>query len=132
MLKGFEKYTENLTEYEKKVMLGLFIVSMRAKVGKDSAIKSGKIVQDLKDRDIARGESKYAKVNEQRVKKVLSYIRINNLVPGLMATQDGYFVAATQADLEGYISSLTSRVNAINALIETAIKNHASMGGRLF
>lgn len=129
MIKGFEQYTEDLTAYERSTLLNVLVKSMALRRGKENAIKGAAIVQILKDRDKASGEGRYKKVTEQRIKKVLSYIRINNLVPGLMATQDGYFVAVTLKDMETYIDSLTGRINAINALRDTAIQNYISMGG---
>ena len=72
MLKGFEEYTAPLDEYEQKVLLPLLIQGLKTKVGKENAITNPAIVSKLKEKGY--------KIEEPRVRKLISYIRINDLI----------------------------------------------------
>ncbi len=128
MLKGFEDYTGDLTDYEKS-LLPLFVKSMKLRRGEKMAIKGAQIVADLQARDAVDGTKRFEKLTVHRAKRILSYMRVNDMVPGLMANQKGYFVTTTLEELEVYIDSLTGRINAINLLLNTARNNYIGMGG---
>lgn len=104
MIKGFDKETAPLCEYESGVLLPIMIKGLQTKIGKRSAIKNGQIVQTLK--------SSY-KITEARVRKLINHIRTNDIIPGLIATSDGYYIAQTENELIEYEESLKGRENAI-------------------
>lgn len=104
MIKGFDKETAPLCEYETGVLLPIMIKGLQTKIGKRSAIKNGQIVQTLK--------SSY-KITEARVRKLINHIRTNDIIPGLIATSDGYYIAQTEDELIEYEESLKGRENAI-------------------
>lgn len=104
MIKGFDKETAPLCEYETGVLLPIMIKCLQTKIGKRSAIKNGQIVQTLK--------SSY-KITEARVRKLINHIRTNDIIPGLIATSDGYYIAQTENELIEYEESLKGRENAI-------------------
>ena len=104
MIKGFDKETAPLCEYETGVLLPIMIKGLQTKIGKRSAIKNGQIVQTLK--------SSY-KITEARVRKLINHIRTNDIIPGLIATSDGYYIAQTENELIEYEESLKGRENAI-------------------
>ena len=49
-------------------------------------------------------------------KKLINHIRTNDLIPGLMATSEGYFIASSAAELMEYEESLKNREDAIRAV----------------
>jgi len=104
MLKGFEKQTEELNAYELQTLVPVLVAGLRCKVGKRCAVTNKYIVRMLKD--------KY-RVSDVRVRKVINYIRLNALVPCLVATSDGYYVAQTEDELRDYEQSLYGRECAI-------------------
>lgn len=115
MLKGFEDYTYELTDYEKTVLLPAFLKSFNDKrVGAAHAITNKSIVAALKGKGM--------KISDARVRKVIAYIRVNGLIPGLMATSKGYYITRDSGELENYITSLTGRINAIQAVKNEALK----------
>lgn len=118
MLKGFESETAPLNDYEERVLLPVMVGSLRRKQGKAMAVKNGYICDRLK----ALGYE----INEARVRKLINHIRINGLVPRLIATSAGYYITSDRKELADYIESLRGRENSIRAVRE-AMEAQASM-----
>jgi len=104
MIKNFENETQPLTDYEKNVLLPLLIRGLGIKKGQANAVTNKNIVSALKDN---------YKLSEARVRKIINHIRTNDLIPGLIATSEGYFIAETEAELLEYEESLKGREDAI-------------------
>lgn len=104
MIKGFDRETQPLTEYEVGALLPLLIEGLQTKLGRENAVTNKHIVNALKGA---------YKLNEARVRKIINHIRTNDLVPGLIATSEGYFIATTEAELLEYEESLKGREDAI-------------------
>ena len=94
MLKGFEEHTTDLTDYELKVMVPAFLDGFTNK----------QIVERMKD--------KYH-VNDVVVRKIISHIREEGLMPGLVASSKGYYLTDDPKDIERYIESLDGRETKI-------------------
>ena len=108
MITGFEEQTEPLTDQEREVFLLPIINGLRVKVGKEKAVTNKDIVRGLKANcDI--------KIGEARVRKMINYIRNNDIIPCLIATSKGYYIAETKDEMLDYIDSLYGRVEAIEA-----------------
>ena len=108
MITGFEEQTEPLTDQEREVFLPPIIKGLRVKVGKEKAVTNKDIVRGLKANcDI--------KIGEARVRKMINYIRNNDIIPCLIATSKGYYIAETKDEMLDYIDSLYGRVEAIEA-----------------
>lgn len=105
MLKGFTSETAPLTEYEEKTLLPLVLRGLKTKIGKGNAVTNRTIVQRL---NIAG----YT-VTEPRIRKIINHIRMTDLLPGLIATSGGYFLATSEAELLDYEQSLIGREDAI-------------------
>lgn len=105
MIKGFNSETAPLTEYEENVLLPLVLRGLKTKIGKENAVTNRTIVQRL---NIAG----YT-VTEPRIRKLINHIRITDLLPGLIATSGGYFLATSEAELLDYEQSLIGREDAI-------------------
>lgn len=105
MIKGFNSETAPLTEYEENVLLPLVLRGLKTKVGKENAVTNRTIVQRL---NIAG----YT-VTEPRIRKLINHIRMTDLLPGLIASSGGYFLATSEAELLDYEQSLIGREDAI-------------------
>ena len=105
MIKGFNSETAPLTEYEENVLLPLVLRGLKTKIGKENAVTNRTIVQRL---NIAG----YT-VTEPRIRKLIHHIRMTDLLPGLIATSGGYFLATSEAELLDYEQSLIGREDAI-------------------
>lgn len=108
MITGFEEQTKPLTDQEREVFLLPIINGLRVKVGKEKAVTNKDIVRGLKvNCDI--------KIGEARVRKMINYIRNNDIIPCLISTSKGYYIAETKDEMLDYIDSLYGRVEAIEA-----------------
>ena len=105
MIKGFDNETSPLTEYEKETLLPVVMCGLSVKMGKGRAVTNNYIICRLK----AQG----FKVDAPRLRKVINHIRTNDLIPGLIATSDGYYVATDEQELIDYEDSLLGRESAI-------------------
>lgn len=104
MITGFDHETAPLNEYETGVLLPVLIKGLKAKVGHGDAVTNKQIVCKL------RGSYK---ISEARVRKIINHIRTNDLIPGLIATSEGYFIAENETELLEYEGSLKGREDAI-------------------
>lgn len=105
MIKGFDQQTQPLSEYEENVLLPVILAGLKTKEGKKNAVTNRTIVMRL---NIAG-----YKIDEARCRKIINHIRTADILPGLIATSGGYFLATTEAELMDYEESLLGRENAI-------------------
>ena len=106
MLEGFEEITQELTVYEKETLLPKIVAGLCTKKGKSMAITNRLICEAMK----ARG----FQVTGPRLRKIVNYIRTNGLLPGLIATSQGYYITESVEELDSYIHSLAGRASEIN------------------
>jgi hypothetical protein len=122
MINNFEDYTFELTNEEK------FVV--------DTIVKRFNVLKGK--RNIVTGEQIRIGINnhlkidfkESRIRKMIQYIRLNNLVMGLVATSRGYYVAETIDEIQNWVDSLKSRENAIREIREKAERQIFEMQNR--
>lgn len=105
MILTFENQTHELTEYEYKVIMPILIDGLKRKVGKSKAVTNGKICSSLK--------AKGYKVSEPRIRKIIYFIRQNNAVPMLIASSKGYWVTNDVDEINDWLQSLKSRIEAM-------------------
>lgn len=110
MIKGFEDYTENLSDADI-----------------DTARKVYRVMYYYFDRDLVvtndmiRSEMEinyHIKLSPSKVRKLINWIHVNNHIPYLIASQNGYGCAKTIEELQDYKKSLEGRVSAINQRIK--------------
>lgn len=118
MIKGFSEQTEPLNEYEQDTLLPIIIRGLRARIGKESAVINRYIVSQLKPT---------YNVSEARVRKIINHIRTADLIPGLIATSDGYFIAETEQELRDYEESLLGRELAIRQVRESIARQRREL-----
>lgn len=121
MIKGFSEQTEQLNEYEQDTLLPIIIRGLRARIGKESAVINRYIVSQLKPT---------YNVSEARVRKIINHIRTADLIPGLIATSDGYFIAETEQELRDYEESLLGRELAIRQVRESIARQRRELYDR--
>ncbi len=109
MIQGFDEQTEPLTEYEETQILPQIVRGLRQKIGKAMSVTNKSIVEGMK-RNLG------LKITEPRVRKIINHIRIHDLVPCLIATSQGYYVAESEQELKDYEESLLGREEAIHSV----------------
>jgi len=105
MIPTFEEHTAPLTEYELNVLLPVMIQGFKTKIGKDKCVTNPQICKALK--------GKGYKITEPRVRKLVFYIRFNNLVPKLIASSKGYWIATNKEEVENWLSSVNAKIDAL-------------------
>lgn len=108
MIKGFSNETSPLNDYELRVLLPVILAGLKDKQGKRNAVTNGYIIGRLKQKGY--------RIDAPRLRKVINHIRTNDLIPGLIATSEGYFLAEDEQELMDYEDSLRGREEAIKAV----------------
>ena len=112
MIKGFEDETAPLSDYEQS-LVPLFIQGFASKVGKKHAITNKEICKKMK--------SVGHDINDTRVRKIINYIRNNNLVSVLLASSKGYWVSKDKKEIKDWIDSMEGRISSM-AVVKNAVK----------
>lgn len=106
MITGFSVQTEPLTDYERDTVLPAICSILKNRKGCRSAITSKRMIILLDG----------YKISEPRIRKIINYIRNNDMVPCLIANSDGYYVAQSNEEMLTYEDSLLGREEAIRAV----------------
>jgi len=114
MINGFEEQTHDLTEDEMKV-IPILVKGFKTLVGKEKAMTAGQIGDQIK-------EYHGTTVSGPRLRKMVNYIRINHMVPLLVASSKGYYVSDDQQEMLDYIQSLKDRAGAIQEVADSLTK----------
>ncbi|MBO5546229.1 MAG: hypothetical protein J5951_06175 [Bacteroidales bacterium] len=122
MITNFEDYTATLTTYERDMLVPLLAAYLKTRVGAKYAVRNKEMCRMFTEKG-------YQGLTEARVRKCINYIRINGLVPHLIANSHGYFCATSIEQVETYIESPDQRAKAIWAM-RSALNRELS--GKLF
>jgi hypothetical protein len=106
MINGFTNETKPLSEYERDTLTPIIVRGLSMKIGKERAIKNSEICAKMRMAGY--------KIDNARLRKVINHIRVNALLPGVIATSEGYYIATTKEEMADYIASLESRESAIH------------------
>tara|TARA_Y100001973_G_scaffold68233_1_gene99585 strand:+ start:52 stop:423 length:372 start_codon:yes stop_codon:yes gene_type:complete len=115
MLKGFEKLTEELNEYELSIV-GDIVKGIGARTGKTNSINSETICKKMK-------------LTPVRLRKIIHFIRINGLLYGLCSNSKGYYTASNLDELEECIISLKQRIKSQVDVLNELEKQRVMFGG---
>jgi hypothetical protein len=110
MITGFDE-TKELTDDEMG-LVPIIVKRFNDKKGKVHIVTNEQIRKGLKaNLDID--------ITEPRVRKIIQYIRVKNLLIGLIATSKGYFLATDSAEVEAWLSTMEQRKRAIEESIRS-------------
>jgi hypothetical protein len=126
MINDFEEETEPLDANELKCM-HLIAKGLARHKGKEAVISNkemcAKMNQAISDglyKDIPRE----FKLSQSRIRKIINHLRINDILPLLCATSNGYYVANNREEAESYIQSLKDRISSIQNMATHYIKQY--------
>ena len=123
MIKGFEDVTAKISANEKEVYLPLVVEVLSHRVGCKKAATNKMIREYLHLEDSVI-------ITETKMRKIISYIRQNHLVPCLIATNRGYYVAEEKQEMDDYLKSLQGRIDAIYASMKALEKQSEEHFGK--
>jgi len=115
MIKGFEDYTYELTNYENDLVDKL-IKGLSPKIGRNNAVTSTVICKSLN-------------IVGPRLRKLINHIRITNQLAGLCSTSKGYFVAENLGEIDDYIISLKQRIKSQVEVLNSIERQTVLWGG---
>ncbi len=110
MIDGFEDITYELTNHEKDILVPVMVRGLSQMVGKAHAFTNKQCCDKLTKLGY--------EINDARFRKLIHYIRVHNLVPGIIGTSKGYYKAEDKAELEIYLCSLRERKRSIEEIIK--------------
>lgn len=110
MLPGFEDFTYKLDEYERQILLPIVVKGLSTKIERQKLIAGHVIVSKMKLAGY--------KINGVRLRKIIAAIRMENILPGLVANSKGYFVSNDITVLTKHYHSLRMRAAAINKIAD--------------
>lgn len=99
MINGFQNETAPLTDRELSVLPEAVAV-LKTAYGKDKAVYNDRL-------------QRITGLSSARIRKLINHIRSNDLVPCLMASSKGYYIAETEEEILDYEESLRGRELAI-------------------
>ena len=105
MITNFEGQTHQLTGKE-KAWLQIIIKGLLTKAGKENVVTAEAMCRGLLS-------SQGIAITGPRIRKIINYIRNNNLIKGLVATSEGYYISNDPTEVATYIESLAGRESAI-------------------
>lgn len=108
-LTNFEEITYELDEYELE-QLPSIVKHLKKKIGKDNAVTSTEVIEAYKNANKS--------MTGARWRKIINYIRKNHLIPFLMASSKGYYIATDKEDVRKYKESLKQRIQEITAVYD--------------
>lgn len=122
MLKGFEDYTGPLNDFERTYVLPRTASILAFCVGPDKALTN----KELRERLLAQFNIKVA---DPRVRAVINEIRTSDIVPYLVASSKGYYVATSVEEVEDYARTLDSRIREMIRVRDALL---SQVEGKLF
>lgn len=109
MLQGFDKETAPLNAYERNVLLPQLLRGLSRKHGKANKITANKIIEGM--------EQHGYKLGQPRLRKLINHIRTQGLIPCLVSSGNGYYIATSSDEVDKCISSLQGRIASQQAVI---------------
>lgn len=125
MIEGFEDYTDELTDEEKKI-LEVLVVGLKEYRGRKRAISNSQICTKLNDWFPINtwGISKTYVLTPVRVRMMVHIIRHSNLLPLLLSSSNGYYIAATKSEVMSTLNSLKQRIGSIQEIHDALEKQY--------
>ena len=108
MITGFFEQTKDLDDYELKTLLPAMVNSMKGHIGAGAAISSTEAIAKMKKHGM--------KITGPRFRKIMHVIRVSGMVPGIVGTSTGYFVANNYEEYGKYLTSINERLTHIQSL----------------
>ena len=118
MLPEFEKHTKPLSKDIIKKVVPKVAQLLKGCKGYDWQGKR-KAMTNYQIRHYLRNSKQKIWIEPSTMRSVIHYIRVNHIVPLLIATQKGYRLAASMEEVSRYLHSLYARNKAVREVIDS-------------
>lgn len=113
MITNFEHKTKPFTFKELNFYIPLITEILKSKTGKESVISTPELIAKIQKEEERINLIEAKKVDSVRIRMMVRYIIVNNLIPGLIGAGKGFYIATEAQQMEMCIKSLEERENAI-------------------
>ena len=100
MKKELKKEKRSLNSYDLNVLLPILKKGLEKKKGIANAVTGKEIMLGL--------QSNGLKINMRNISRIINYIRLNDLIVGLMGSSAGYYITDNEQELIKYENRLLS------------------------
>lgn len=114
MVINFEEFTEPLTDREKELIPYFYNFFVGECVGIKNIKISDHLITWIKKILFSNGIDNTG-IDRVLLGKIVHILRVEKLIPNLIATSKGYYVATEDAEILNGIESMRQRANSINA-----------------
>lgn len=115
-IEGFTESWLTGNEYneDERKAFPLVLRGLSARVGKDRAITN----DDMRDALLKKYN---LKIGDARLRKMINLIRNKMIIPGLIASSNGYYVTDDPKEVERWLKGITGRITALESLYDRGI-----------
>jgi translation initiation factor 1 (eIF-1/SUI1) len=113
-IKGFEEFTVDITK-EDLPLVQEIAKGLARRIGKNNAISNKQICNAYK-------EKKNIKLDGPKVRKIVTYIRQENMVSRLCSNSKGYYVAANDKEWKEWIHSFEQRIKSMQYTLKCCLQ----------
>lgn len=125
-IKNHEAITHDYTFKELNYYIPLIKSGFKSKIGIENAISTPQIIEGIYNYE-KKQNGQAIKIKPERIRMMVRYIIINDLIPGLISGGKGFYIATKRTELEECIQSLNERINAIEIKRKSWIRQMESL-----
>ena len=119
MKKELKKEKQTLNNYDLNVLLPILKKGLEKKKGIANAVTAKEIMLGL--------QSNGLRINMRNITRIINYIRLNDIIVGLMGSSAGYYISSNEQDLIDYEGSLLRREEALKKVRMSIKRQRKSM-----
>ena len=119
MKKELKKEKQTLNNYDLNVLLPILKKGLEKKKGIANAVTGKEIMLGL--------QSNGLRINMRNITRIINYIRLNDIIVGLMGSSAGYYISSNEQDLIDYEGSLLRREEALKKVRMSIKRQRKSM-----
>ena len=104
MSKNYSLLQDDLSEFEKSCV-PVIVKGLQGKIGKDKAVSNPYIISKMDSLG-------FEGLTQPRIRKIVNYIRNNDLLLLLCANSKGYFLPQNLTELDEYLETMEKRIKS--------------------
>ena len=135
MVTGFEQQTRELNKDEREKILPIIVKALKRKhfdeVFTTKDMVDGVNSYCLRNNVRSHKKPKVIKIDGPRIRKIVHHIRVQGLVPNLIATSKGYCTTNDRSKIVQYANSCRQRSNSFNEVYRAMLKHNNVLSAEL-
>ena len=124
MVTNFEEQTERLNDIEMAAIPIFKKCFEEGHVGARNRISAREICEKMASLPQFRKSDGRPLLTDVRVRKIINYIRMNDIIPMLCGDNRGYYVAETEQEVRDFIRSMRDRTSSMILVTDRVEKQY--------